>query len=99
MQEVQKVTSLFRTYGQGVQSMFSMRSRGRLTLYHNLTMQKRNVKSFLRLMQFILTLVVIFYGVKRFVYELVPDFLKVNVFFDYLILWGGVSLPVWCFVI
>jgi hypothetical protein len=73
----------------------------RLTLYHNLTMQKRNVKSFLRLMQFILTLVVIFYGVKRFVYELVPDFLKVNVFFDYLILWGGVSLAglVLCYII
>jgi hypothetical protein len=64
----------------------------RLTLYHNLTTQKRNVKSFLRLMQFILMLVIIFYGVKRFLYELVPDFLKVNVFFDYLFLWGGISL-------
>jgi len=64
----------------------------RLTLYHNLTTQKRNVKSFLRLMQFILTLVVIFYGIKRFFYELVPDPLKVNVFFDYLFLWGGISL-------
>lgn len=64
----------------------------RLTRYHNLTMQKRNVKSFLRLMQFILTLVIIFYGVKRYLYELVPDLLKVNVFFDYLFLWGGVSL-------
>ena len=64
----------------------------RLTLYHNLITQKKNVKSFLRLMQFILTLVVIFYGVKRFLYDLVPDFLRVNVFFGYLILWGGISL-------
>jgi hypothetical protein len=64
----------------------------RLTLYHNLTTQERNIKSFLRLMQFILMLVIIFYGVKRFLYELVPDFLKVNVFFDYLFLWGGISL-------
>ncbi|HXX53262.1 MAG TPA: hypothetical protein VEI28_01685, partial [Thermodesulfovibrionales bacterium] len=23
---------------------------------------------------------------------LIPDFLKVNIFFDYLILWGGISL-------
>ena len=43
-------------------------------------------------MQFILSLAVIFYCVKRFFYELVPDFLKVNVFFDYLFLWGGISL-------
>jgi len=64
----------------------------RLTLYHNLTTQEKNVKSFLRLMQFILTLVVIFYGVKRFLYGLVPDFLKVNVFFDYLVLWGVISV-------
>jgi hypothetical protein len=64
----------------------------RLTLYHNLVTQKRNIKSFLRLMQFILTLVVIFYSVKRFLYELVPDPLKVNVLFDYLFLWGGISL-------
>lgn len=64
----------------------------RLTLYYNLTTQKRNVKSFLRLMQFIFTLVIIFYGVKRFFYELVPEPLKVNVFFDYLFLWGGISL-------
>jgi len=73
----------------------------RLTLYQNLATQERNVKSFLRLMQFILTLVVIFYGVKRFFYELVPDPLKVNVFFDYLFLWGGVSLAglVLCYII
>ena len=64
----------------------------RLTIYHNLTTQKRNVRSFLRLMQFILTLVIIFYGVKRFLYDLGPDFLKVNVFFDYRSIWGGISL-------
>jgi len=73
----------------------------RLTLYHSLTTQERNVKSFLRLMQFILTLVLIFYGVKRFLYELVPDFLKVNIFFDYLLLWGGVSLTgaAFCYIL
>ena len=64
----------------------------RFTLYRNLTTQKKNVKGFLRLMQFILILVVMFYGVKRFFYELVPDFLKMNVFFDYLVLWGVISL-------
>ncbi|HXX80802.1 MAG TPA: hypothetical protein VEI46_04585, partial [Thermodesulfovibrionales bacterium] len=64
----------------------------RLTLYHTLVTQRGNVKSFLRLMQFILSLVVIFYVVKRFLYGLVPDFLKVNVFFDYLVLWGVISV-------
>ena len=64
----------------------------RLTLYHNLTIQQGNMKSFLRLTQFIFSLTVIFYGIKRFFYEWVPDFLKVNVFVDYLFLWGGISL-------
>jgi len=64
----------------------------RLTLYHDLTVQTRNVTSFLRLTQFIFTLAVFFFGVKRYLYGLIPDFLKVNIFFDYLILWGGISL-------
>jgi len=73
----------------------------RLTLYHTLITQERNVNSFLRLMQFILALVVIFYGVKRFLYELVPDLLRVNVFFDHLILWGGISLAgvAFCYIL
>lgn len=64
----------------------------RMKLYDSLTRQEGSIKGFLRLMQFILVITVIFFGAKKFFYELVPEFLKVNILVEHLFLWGGMAL-------
>lgn len=64
----------------------------RMKLHKNLMREEVSVRSFLRLTQFIFILIAIFFVIRRLFYEHVPDFLKVNIFFEYLFLWGGVAL-------
>ncbi len=46
----------------------------------------------MRLMQFIVIFIAVFFAVKNFFYEYVPEFMKENVIFGSLYLWGGIAI-------
>lgn len=73
----------------------------RMGLYNNLIRQEGSIKAFLRLIQFIFVVVAVFFVVKQLFYEHVPEFMKVNIFFENLFIWGGVAAGgmVFCYVL
>ena len=73
----------------------------RITLYHDLLVQERSVRGFLRFTQFIVVLAVFFFSFDRFFHEYIPDFVKGSVFFEYVFYWGGAAVAAMglCYVI
>lgn len=64
----------------------------RISLYNNLLRQGRSVRGFLRLTEFLFVLAVMFFVAKEFFWEQLPEFIKGNVVFDYVFLWGGAAI-------
>jgi hypothetical protein len=73
----------------------------RIKRFNDLTRQEKSVRAFLRLSQFIFMVSAIFFVVKRFLYDQLPDIVKINIFYKYLFVWGGLSIActVLCYVV
>jgi len=73
----------------------------RIRLYNNLLRQEKGVKGFLRLTQFILVMAIIFLAARNLVHEHIPEFIRENMFFEYVFVWGGAAALgiILCYVI
>ncbi|HXX53521.1 MAG TPA: hypothetical protein VEI28_03015 [Thermodesulfovibrionales bacterium] len=63
----------------------------RIAFYSNLVRQERNLTAFLRFSQFIFIVVAILFAAGRFFRSSIPSYIRDNVFFEYLFLWGGLA--------
>ena len=72
----------------------------RIRRFNDLTRQEKSIRAFLRLSQFIFMVSAIFFVVKRFFYDQLPEILRMNIFYKYLFLWGGMSIcgALFCYV-
>ena len=67
-------------------------SEKRLNLYHDLLQQERNLRGFMRLAQFLFIVAAIFFVALRVFPDLLPDYLRELVSFEYLYIWGALSI-------
>ena len=63
----------------------------RIASYNSLVRQERNLTGFLRLSQFIFIVVAILFAAGRLFRNAIPSFIRDNIFFKYLFLWGGLA--------
>jgi hypothetical protein len=64
----------------------------RVGLYNDLLKQEKSLRGFLRLVQFIFILSAILFSASRLFAERIPDYVRENIFFVYVYLWGGLAV-------
>jgi hypothetical protein len=64
----------------------------RVGLYNDLLKQEKSLRGFLRLVQFIFIMSAILFSASRLFAEHIPDYVKENIFFANVYLWGGLAL-------
>lgn len=63
----------------------------RIRLSNSLLRQEKGVRGFLRLSQFILLMAIIFLAAAKLFHEHVPEFIRENIFFEYVYVWGAAA--------
>lgn len=64
----------------------------RVKLHKDLLQQEKSLRGFLRFAQFIFIFSTILFSASRLFAEQIPDFVRDNIFFEYLFFWGGVAV-------
>jgi len=67
-------------------------AENRIKSYNNLLRQEKSLRGSLKLSEFIFIVVAILFASERLFPDFIPDFMRENIFFQYIFVWGALAV-------